>query len=110
LLDDCHRVADDGPTLAVLETAQRVCGDHLRIVAISRRAPPPALERGRFGGWLGWVDDLRLGEEEAGLLFETACGRPLDAEERERLAEADGWLAHVLAVARAAPDAGGARR
>jgi len=109
VLDDCHRVADDSPALAVLETAQRVCGEHLRIVAISRRAPPPALERGRFGGWLGWIDDLRLGEEEAGLLFEAARGRPLDVEEREHLAEADGWLAHVLAVARAAPDAGAAR-
>lgn len=101
VIDDCHRVADASPTLAMLGHVHRVCGDRLRIVLVSRRAPPAALDLGRLGGWLGVIDNLRLDDDEANAMARAVCGRALSASEREAVGAADGWLAHVLALARA---------
>ena len=103
VLDDCHRVPDDSPTLMMLEHAHEVCGDKLRLVLISRRAPPPALARGVMGGWLGVLDDLRLKPPEAREMAEALRGRSLSEPESEALAQTDGWLAHVLALTRSVP-------
>ena len=96
VLDDLHRVPDDAPALAMLDAIHDVCGPQLRILAVSRREPPPSLSRGVVGGWLGLVDDLRLTADETKAIAAGASGRALTAEE---LATADGWLAHVLALA-----------
>jgi hypothetical protein len=101
VLDDCHRVPDDSPLLTLLEQAREVCGDRLRWVLISRRAPPPLLARGRVGGWLDVLDDLRLSPAEALDLARSLRGRELSPAEARALDGADGWLAHVLALTRA---------
>lgn len=94
VIDDCHRVPDEAPILAMLRMVKEV-GD-VRVVAISRRRPPPELARGLVGGWLGLVDDLRLDPDETTAIAERVSGRKVS---REALAGADGWLAHVLALA-----------
>lgn len=101
VLDDCHRVADTSPTLAVLEHAREIGPESLRIVLVSRRGPPPALARGVVGGWLGLVDGLRLEPDEARRIASAVRGKPLDDGEARALDRAGGWLAHVLALARA---------
>lgn len=103
VLDDCHRIPDDCQTLTMLEHVHEVCGDKLRLLLISRRAPPPSLARGVMGGWLGVLDDLRLKPPEARQMAETLRGRSLSGAESEALAQTDGWLAHVLALTRSAP-------
>ena len=103
VLDDCHRIPDDSPTMNMLEHVHAVCGENLRLVLISRRAPPPLLARGVMGGWLGVLDDLRLKPPEARQMAETLRGRSLSSAESEALAQTDGWLAHVLALTRSAP-------
>ena len=96
VLDDCHRVADDAPVMTLLRAVHDVCGANLRIVAVSRRRPPPALAHGIVGGWLAVVDDLRLDAGEAAAIVERVSQRTLSSDE---LAEADGWLAHLMALA-----------
>lgn len=91
VLDDCHRVPDDGPLLTLLEQAREVCGDRLRWVLISRRAPPPLLARGRVGGWLDVLDDLRLSPAEALDLARSLRGRELSPAEARALDGAAGW-------------------
>jgi len=95
VLDDCHRVPDDAPILAMLRALHDL-GAELRFVAISRRRPPPELARGLVAGWLGLVDDLRLDADEAEAIAERIGGRKVL---RAELAVADGWLAHVLLLA-----------
>jgi LuxR family maltose regulon positive regulatory protein len=97
VLDDLHRVPDDAPVLAMLDAIHDVCGADLRIIAMSRRDPPPSLARGAVGGWLGLIDDLRLSTREMKAIAEAVGGRTVT---REELDTADGWLAHVLALAR----------
>lgn len=96
VFDDCHRVADDAAALTMLEAIAEVCGANLRIIAVSRRRPPPSLARGEVGGWLGVIDDLRLSTEETRAIAEAVGGRAVSGDELET---ADGWLAHVLALA-----------
>lgn len=96
VLDDCHRVRDDGALLSVLAGLHEVAGA-LKVVVVSRRAPPPALARGQPLGWLGLVDELRLSPEEAQAIATALRGQPLSGEETAALAQADGWLAQVLA-------------
>jgi LuxR family maltose regulon positive regulatory protein len=96
VFDDCHRVADDAAVLTMLEAIAEVCGANLRIIAVSRRRPPPSLARGEVGGWLGVIDDLRLSTEETRAIAGAVGGRAVSGDE---LDTADGWLAHVLALA-----------
>ncbi len=100
VIDDGHRVSDDAPLFAMLGEMREVAGDALRLVVISRRAPPPALARGLIGGWLALVDDLRLTPAEAIAIARAATGDALRAEDQAALAGADGWLAYVLALSR----------
>ncbi|NOU31045.1 MAG: hypothetical protein HOO96_24365 [Polyangiaceae bacterium] len=100
VLDDCHRIPDASPTMTLIETVREVCTDSLRVVAVSRRAPPPSLARGQVGGWLAIMDDLRLSESEARDIATLVRGDKLSAAEARTLEKADGWLAHVLALAR----------
>ena len=101
VLDDCHRVADDSAVLRVLEQLREVGGDSLRAVLVSRRGPPPALARGLVGGWLELVDGLRLSAAETRAIAVALRGGELSAAETRALEHTDGWLAHVLALARA---------
>lgn len=100
VLDDCHRIPEASPTMALLEAIREVCTDSLRVVVVSRRAPPPSLARGILGGWLAIVDDLRLSTTEARDIATLVRGDKLSAAETRALEKADGWLAHVLALAR----------
>ena len=97
VLDDCHRIPDDAPLFAMLGLFHESSG---RAVLVSRRAPPPVLARGRIGGWLEILDDLRLSADEARAVVEAVRGTSMSANEAESLASADGWLAQVLTVAR----------
>ena len=96
VFDDCHRVPDDAAVLTMLEAVAEVCGSNLRIIAVSRRRPPPSLARGEVGGWLGVIDDLRLSSAETRAIAESVGGRGVLGDD---LDGADGWLAHVLALA-----------
>jgi hypothetical protein len=100
VLDDCHRIPDASPTLAVLEELRHVAGPHLRAVLVSRRAPPPPLARGLVGGWVQSIDDLRLTHDEARAIATAVRGSALTPAEASALDRADGWLAHVLTLAR----------
>ena len=97
VLDDCHRIPDDAPLFAMLALLHESFG---HAVLVSRRAPPPVLARGRVGGWLSVLDDLRLSADEARAVVEAVRGASMSANEAESLATADGWLAQVLTVAR----------
>lgn len=100
VLDDCHRVPDDSAIIAMLGFAREVCGEHLRWIVSSRRAAPHTLARGQMGGWLQVIDNLRLSNGEATALSQGIRGRDLLPQEALSLQTADGWLAHVLALAR----------
>lgn len=100
VLDDCHRVADSSPLLGLLEFAHEVCGQNLRWILVSRRTPPALLARGQIGGWLHLLQDLRLTTAEAKELTQNIRGRDLTDREMQTIDSADGWLAHVLAMAR----------
>jgi ATP/maltotriose-dependent transcriptional regulator MalT len=100
VLDDCHRVPDSAALLAAMAHVQRVCGDHLRCILISRRAPPAVLATGRAGGWLAVVEDLRMTQAEVLEVAGAVRGRALNDKEAQAVLAADGWLAHVLALAR----------
>lgn len=105
VIDDCHRVPDDAPAIGMLSCARNLLGKDLRVVLISRRAPPPSLSLGVVGGWLRVVDDLRLTAGEAREIAEAHRGQALSDAEVAALGASNGWLAHVLALSR-----GGARR
>jgi LuxR family maltose regulon positive regulatory protein len=100
VLDDCHRVPDAAPLLAAMAQVQRVCGEHLRCILISRRAAPAALATGRAGGWLAVLDNLRMTHDEALEVAGVVRGHALDDAQTRAVLGADGWLAHVLALAR----------
>lgn len=100
--DDCHRVAEDSPFFEMLDAAREACGDGLRLLLISRRAPPPLLARGQLAGWLDIYDDLRLEPDEAAALAERVAGRKLSAAQTRRLGRAEGWIAHIMAMAQSA--------
>jgi hypothetical protein len=100
VLDDCHRVGDESALFAMFGAFHEVCGASLRAVFIGRRGPPPSLSLGAVAGWLSIIDDLRLTESEVWQIA-AANGRAVPtAEERDALASADGWLAHVLTLCR----------
>lgn len=101
VFDDCHRIADGAPWYEMIDAAREVCGANLKLMLISRRRPPPRLERGVLAGWLVVFDDLSLTHDEALVVAEHASGHLWTADEAERLKLAQGWLAHVLAIARA---------
>ena len=94
VIDDCHRVADDSALLEVLAQMHELCGETLKLVVVSRRAPPPALARGAFQGRLAMVDGLRVSDDEARAIVDAHHRRTPTAEV---LKAADGWLAHLLA-------------
>lgn len=100
VIDDGHRVGDDSPIFAMLAELHEVAGDALRVIVVSRRAPPPVLARGSVAGWLALVDDLRLTADEAAAVACASAGGALGPEELAALDEADGWLAHVLVLSR----------
>jgi hypothetical protein len=98
VLDDCHRVPDDSPLVEVLSQLREFSGE-LRIFVISRRPPPPPVARGLPGGWLALIDDLRLEARETLEIARGMRGAALSEAETSALTRADGWLAHVLALA-----------
>lgn len=100
--DDCHRIAEGSPFFEMLDAAREACGDSLRLLLISRRPPPPLLARGQLAGWLSVYDDLKLEPDEAAALAERVTGRKLSPVQAQRLAQAQGWIAHILAMAQSA--------
>ena len=100
VLDDCHCVPDSSLLFELLDAAREVGGHGLRLLLISRRPPPPLLQRGMLAGWLRLHDDLGLALDEATAVAEAASGRRWQADEIAHLHSAHGWLAHVLALAR----------
>lgn len=101
VFDDCHRVGDDSALIDMLDAAREACGDSLRLLLISRRAPPPLLARGLIAGWLAVYDDLALTLHEAAGVAQRISGRAWSDSEVLGLQQAGGWMAHVLAQARA---------
>lgn len=99
VIDDCHRSRDDGPTLSLFEHVREVASTRLHMILVSRRAPPAFLARGHVGGWLTILDDLRLSADETLLVARSARGDEISKKDAVELHRADGWLAHVLALA-----------
>jgi ATP/maltotriose-dependent transcriptional regulator MalT len=100
--DDCHRIPEGSPFFDMLDAAREACGEGLRLLLISRRPPPPLLARGQLAGWLSVYDDLQLSPEEAAALAERVSGRKLSPAQAQRLAQAQGWIAHIMALAQSA--------
>lgn len=100
VLDDCHRLPDSAALWELLDAARDAAGPKLRFLCISRRPPPPLLARGVLSGWLALYDDLGLTLEEAAAVAEQTSGRPWSPAEVQALSAAQGWMAHVLALAR----------
>ena len=92
VLDDLHLV-DNRSCLDVLAELVRYVPDGSLVAVTSREAPALPLARWRAQGWpqeIG-VSDLRLDEQEAGLLLE-AAGVELDATQVSELTErTEGW-------------------
>jgi hypothetical protein len=103
VFDDCHRIPDNSSFFEMLDAAREIAGLDLRLLLISRRPPPSLLQRGLLAGWLRVHDDLGLTLVEATAVAESSSGRRWEAADIEQLRKADGWMAHVLALARAAP-------
>ncbi|PZP33935.1 MAG: hypothetical protein DI603_07610 [Roseateles depolymerans] len=100
VLDDCHRLPDAALLWQLLDAARDGAGPGLRLLCISRRPPPPMLARGVLPGWLTVYDDLGLSLAEATAVAEQTSGRRWSASDVEALRAAQGWMAHVLALAR----------
>jgi hypothetical protein len=100
ILDDCHRVPDGSPLFDMLDAARETCGEQLRFLLIGRRPPPLPLARGVVPGWLAVYDDLGLSLDEAAAVAEGVSGRAWRPDEVQALQAANGWMAHVLALAR----------
>ena len=104
VFDDCHRLPEDAPLFELLDAAREVAAGaegRLAFLLISRRPPGLPLSRGLMAGWLTVYDDLGLAPDEAAEMARAVSGRDWSAAgEAARLAEAGGWLAHVLALAR----------
>jgi LuxR family maltose regulon positive regulatory protein len=100
VLDDCHRVPDGSALFDMLDAAREVCGERLRFLLVSRRPPPLPLARGTVPGWLHLYDDLGLSLDEAAAVAEQVSGRLWLPGEVQALRAAQGWMAHVLALAR----------
>ena len=104
VLDDCHRLDDTSAVFDIVVAAREAGPMGLRMLLLSRNPPPPALARGIAGGWLAVIDDMKVTQEEACEIAERAVGRPLSPVQIERLQEARGWVAHVLALAHGPAD------
>ncbi|MDY0745906.1 hypothetical protein SNE35_15400 [Paucibacter sp. R3-3] len=100
VFDDCHRLPEGSPVFELLDAARELAGDRLSFLLISRSPPPLPLARGIVPGWLGVYEDLALSLDEAAAVAQAVSGRPMGAVELEQLRAADGWMAHVLALAR----------
>ena len=100
VFDDCHRLAEGSLLFELIDAAREVAGDHLRFLLISRRPPALPLSRGLAPGWLAVYDDLGLSLDEATAVAQAVTGRAWTAPEAEGLRVAQGWMAHVLALAR----------
>ena len=101
VFDDCHRLPEQAVLYEMLDAARDVGASTLRLLLISRRPPPPLLARGAVPGWLQVFDDLGLTLDEATAVAEAATGRRWTPAEAQGLRAAQGWMAHVLALARA---------
>jgi len=108
VLDDAHRLPDAAPLFELIDAAREVAQGGLRVLLLSRRPPALPLSRGVAAGWLTVFDDLRLEPAEALVLAERAAGRALTGEQATALEAAQGWMAHVLALARQPGTAGAA--
>ncbi len=102
VFDDCHRLPDDAVLFEMLDAARELGPQRLRLLLLSRRPPPPVLARGLLAGWLCVVDDLALTLDEATAVAERSSGRAWTAAEIDGLRAAQGWMAHVLALAQGA--------
>ncbi|MEO6278663.1 AAA family ATPase [Roseateles sp.] len=103
VFDDCHRLPEDAALFELLEAAREVAAGadgRLGFLLISRRPPALPLSRGLMAGWLAVYDDLGLTPDEATEVARAVSGRDWSAAEADRLTEAGGWMAHVLALAR----------
>ena len=100
VLDDLHLVANPA-CLDVLAELVRYVPAGSQIAVTSREAPALPLARWRSQGWVQeiGVADLRLDEQEAGLLLE-AAGVELDAAQVSELTErTEGWPAGLYLAA-----------
>ena len=100
VLDDLHLV-DNRACLDVLAELVRYVPGGSQIAVTSREAPALPLARWRSEGWVQeiGVSDLRLDEQEAGLLLE-AVGVELDPTQLSELTErTEGWPAGLYLAA-----------
>jgi LuxR family transcriptional regulator, maltose regulon positive regulatory protein len=100
VLDDLHAVGNPACIDVVAELARYVPAGSLIVIA-SREEPALPLARWRAQGWLleFGVADLRLDEEQAGLLLEHA-GVELEPDELTELtARTEGWPAGLYLAA-----------
>ena len=100
VLDDLHLVSN-GACLDVLAELVRYVPAGSQIAVTSREAPALPLGRWRAQGWVQevGVSDLRLDEQEAGLLLE-AVDVQLDASQLSELTErTEGWPAGLYLAA-----------
>jgi ATP/maltotriose-dependent transcriptional regulator MalT len=108
VFDDCHRLPDEAVLFEMLDAARELGPQRLRLLLLSRHPPPPLLARGRLAGWLQVIDKLALSDDEAAAVAERVSGRRWSRAEAESLRAAQGWMAHVLALAQAPPATTGA--
>ena len=100
VLDDLHVVANRSCLDALAELFHYVPAGS-QVAVASREEPPLPLARWRAQGWVHevGVDDLRLDEQEAGLLL-NAAGVELDPSEVSGLTErTEGWPAGLYLAA-----------
>ena len=100
IFDDCHRLPEGSALFELLDAARDVAGEGLRFLLISRSPPSLPLARGLVPGWLTVYDDLDLSLDEAAEVAQGVSGRRWNSADAQALAAAQGWMAHVLALAR----------
>jgi len=101
VLDNFQDAATNRPVLAFTDTLIRYLPAAVRLVVVSRSAPPLSLERSRSAGEVFELHSshLRFTRDELGRLFAEVYGRPLSDAELSALEETTlGWPTAVHLV------------
>ncbi len=99
VLDNYQEVVPDSLLHDVVRQCLEVTPEHVRLIALSRQEPPPALARARANSVLdilGW-EEIRLRREESSALAAMLGGKSLSRRAVETLHQkTNGWIAGMI--------------
>lgn len=99
VLDNYQEVVPDSLLHDVVRQCLEITPEHVRLIALSRQEPPPALARARANSVLdilGW-EEIRLRREESCALAAMLGGKSLSRQAVETLHQkTNGWIAGMI--------------